>query len=236
MGTGDAADIIAHVGIANRFPVDTAADHTAADAGNTADVGNRVDRFRIGNVLQGNIGQLHGVLLGCGVHRGQIGTIPDNTAVSACDTAHKMSSVDLTLSGTGFDQACDAVAAGNTAHIITAGKISGEAAAQNLALIASCNAADFLPTAAGMDFTVDRQIADNRGFGQSAEKAFHGTIGRDTDSRHPMTVARKGTAKNGNADKGRVAEIQVFFQAHIQILAIGVQTAILGECQKFLLA
>ena len=236
LGAGDTADVIAHMGITHCFLIDTASDHTAADAGNTADVCNRIDRFRIGKILQCNIRKFHGILLGCGVHTGQIGTRPDNTGVFSGNAAHKMLSVDLSFRSAGLDQTRHTVAAGNTAYTIAAGKFTGKTAVQNLALITAGNAADFPAAAAGVDLSAHLQIGDHRRFRQMAEQAFSGAIIGKMDTLHSMTIAQKGAAENGDTDKVAVRKVQIRFQAYLQVLTVGVQAAIPGEGQKLLRA
>lgn len=64
LGSGNAADVVAHVLIAHVATVFALADDAAAGTGDTADVRYGADGFASGDGLQGNVGELNLVFLG----------------------------------------------------------------------------------------------------------------------------------------------------------------------------
>ena len=72
------------------------ADHTGITAGNTADIRHRIGSFCAGQAVDGDIRQFHCILHCRCINLGLVFADPDNTFVLTCDTAYKVTAVDVT--------------------------------------------------------------------------------------------------------------------------------------------
>ena len=124
-------------------------------------------------VEPGDIRDIDAVLLWGGINRRVVGTVADYTGIFTGDTAHEVAAVDFTRSGRIFDDARNGICAHKTAHAVTSGKYTGEMAVADSARVLSCQGADLILAAAGLDLAGDRKILHQRGGCQIAEQTLY---------------------------------------------------------------
>ena len=235
LGTGNTADVVAHMSVADLSVVFTAADHTAAETGNAADVGNGVGRFGAGQRIQCDIRNIHGILLGGGIDPGVVHTAADDTLIFTGETAYEMVAVDLAGYGAVFDDAGNGIDACDAADPVRTGKTAAETAVENAASVVACDGTDLIAAAAGVDPAFQMQILDHSPFCKIPEKTLGGAIRRKAQAGDGVALAVKGTAENGDALKFHTGKIQIPFQGHQDVLAVTVQTAVFHQIQNALL-
>ena len=219
--------LIAHITV-----VLAAADHTAADAGDAADIRHRVGGFGIGQGVHGDLGKINGILLGGGVDLGRIDAQTNNTSVFSGDAAYKMASLDLAAYLAVFDNGGHTVAAHQTAYFVAAGNRSVKSAVAQDAVVAARNAADGVSAAAGGHAAGNRQVPNLRLRGQIPKQALDRTLSANGHTGDPMAVAFQNAAENGNAGKCDAVQVNILFQQDQQVPAVAVQPAVLREFQK----
>lgn len=85
------------------------------------------------------------------------------------------------------------------------------------------------------DFSQDREVLNERGSVNIAEKSHVGAVLRDAEAGDGVTVAVKIAAENGNPCKIYAGEVDIRQQNHTQVPAVAVQTAVFRKVQKLLL-
>ena len=123
--------------IAHIAPVLTVADHAAADSGNAADVRNGYGIFGAGEGLQGNVRNLHLVLLGCGIDLSFVDTVADHADILADNSSGEVISLHGTCNRGFFNGSGDGIHAHKAANPFAAGNLSVKGAVCNGAGIAS---------------------------------------------------------------------------------------------------
>ena len=235
LGSGNAADVVAHVLIAHVAPVLALPDDTAAGTGNAADIRYGADGFASGDGLQGNVGELNLVFLGGGVDPGAVVAAADNAKVISHDATDPVVAGDDAFGMAAVDDTGDGVDAGDAAHVIRAGNCAVKEAVLDFTGIVSGNAAYGAAAPVRDDFSQDREVLNERGSVNIAEKSHVGAVLRDAEAGDGVTVAVKIAAENGNPCKIYAGEVDIRQQNHTQVPAVAVQTAVFRKVQKLLL-
>ena len=235
LGSGNAADVVAHVLIAHVATVFALADDAAAGTGDTADVRYGADGFASGDGLQGNVGELNLVFLGGGVDPGAVVAAADNAKVISHDATDPVVAGDDAFGMAAVDDTGDGVDAGDAAHVIRAGNRAVKEAVLDFTGIVSGNAAYGAAAPVGDDFSRDREVLNERGSVNIAEKSHIRAVPGDAEAGDGVTVAVKIAAENGNPCKIYAGEVNIRQQNHTQVPAVAVQTAVFRKVQKLLL-
>ena len=235
LGSGNAADVVAHVLIAHVATVFALADDAAAGTGDTADVRYGADGFASGDGLQGNVGKLDLIFLGGGVDPGAVVAAADNAKVISHDATDPVVAGDDAFGMAAVDDTGDGVDAGDAAHVIRAGNRAVKEAVLDFTGIVSGNAAHGAAAPVGDDFSRDREVLNERGSVNIAEKSHIRAVLRDAEAGDGVTVAVKIAAENGNPCKIYACKVNIRQQNHTQVPAVAVQAAVFRKVQKLLL-
>ena len=199
LGSGNAADVVAHVLIAHVATVFALADDAAAGTGDAADVRYGADGFASGDGLQGNIGKLDLIFLGGGVDRRAVVAAADNAKVISHDATDPVVAGDDAFGMAAVDDTGDGVDAGDAAHVIRAGNRAVKEAVQNFTGIVSGNAAYGAAAPVGDDFSRDREVLNERGSVNIAEKSHIRAVLRDAEAGDSVAVPVEIAAENGDS-------------------------------------
>ena len=90
----------------------------------------------------------------------------------------------------------------------------------------SGNAAHGAAAPVGDDFSRDREVLNERGSVNIAEKSHVGAVPGDAEAGDSVAVAVKIAAENGNPCKIYAGEVNIRQQNHTQVPAVAVQTAV----------
>ena len=158
LGSRDAADVVAHLPVAHGFLIAAGADDSGADSGDTADIRHSVGGLRIADGVQGDVGQLHGVLLGGSIDARPVLALANDAHIFTGNAAHKMLALDCPFRQTVLNGAGNRVSSRDAAHIAASGKASPKSTPGNGSTVVSRNAAHFRPAAAGMNLGLHSQV------------------------------------------------------------------------------
>ena len=220
--------------IAHYAVVHAVANHTRGIAGHAAYVCNVGARLRSGEVLQGQIRQIHVVLLHGGVHVAAIEGSGHRTVVVAHNAAHKVLAVSNAGAGAADDHAGGFVHTGNAAHFGRAGHHTGEPAALNGALVLTGNAAHRAAASAGNHIAGDGQFIDERALLHIAEETHGRSVLRQRNAGNAVAAALEFAPEGGNALKIHAGQVNVLVQDHQLVLAPAVQSAVLRQAHQIL--
>ena len=199
LGSGNAADVVAHVLIAHVATVFALADDAAAGTGNAADVRYGADGFASGDGLQGNVGELNLVFLGGGVDPGAVVAAADNAKVISHDATDPVVAGDDAFGMAAVDDTGDGVDAGDAAHVIRAGNRAVKEAVLDFTGIVSGNAAHGAAASVRRDRSRNGEILDDRRGVNIAKQTHVGAVLRDAEAGDSVAVAVEIAAENGDS-------------------------------------
>ena len=220
--------------IAHRAVVHTVPDHTRGRTGHAAHVRDGGAGLRGGEVLQGQVRQVHVVLLHGGVHVAAVEGSGHRAVVVAHNAAHKVLPVSNAGAGAADDHAGGFVHAGNAAHLGRTGHHAAEPAALNGALVFAGNAAHGAAASAGNHIAGDGQLIDERPLLHVAEEAHGRAVLRQRNAGNAVAAALEFAPEGGNALKIHAGQVNVCIQNHQLVLAPTVQAAALCQVQQIL--
>ena len=228
----DAAHIIAHVLIAHSPPVFTVPDHAAAGTGNAADIRDGSRALGAGKGIDGDIRDLHRVLLGGGIDLRAIDAAPEHPHILTRNAADKVIAVHTALRGAVFQDTRHRIAAHKTAYTVTSRHSAGKAAVFDFACIAACNAACHGSAALGQDIALQVQILYLRLPGQIPEQARHRAGRSDIQPGYFVAPAVKAAAENGDPLKIQTGHIDIRAQPHLQPHTVAVEDTVPAQLEQ----
>ena len=231
---GDAAHVVAHVGIAHGAPVGAALDDAGGEARDAAGIrgdGGLGDLLPLEEAVEGTLQllQLGGgdVLLGDGgIHGGPILTAEEGPGVLPGDAAGILGPPDDAGDAAVLDGAL--VVPGDAAHGGAAHHHAGEGAVFDAAGVLPGDAAHAALLAGGGDLRLHGEISHGGAGLDPAEKAVGGVALREPEAGDAVALAVEGPQEEGDGDGGALG-VDVRRQADGEAVGVAVGGAVFGE-------
>ena len=198
---GDAADVVAHMGIAHRAGVDAALQDSRGEAGDAADVGAGRHIFRRVELLRIEVLQAHlRVHLG-GVDAAAVLALDDAAQILSGDAAHIVFSCDRAGKGAVDDLALGLVDARQAADGVCAADLPRKAAVTHRSPVAAGQAADGVLPVGGSSAAFHGQVLHHAGGLDVTEQPPHIAAAGDGHAGDGVSLAFKGAAKGGDGSE-----------------------------------
>ena len=234
LSPGDAAHVIAVVGIAHGTGIEAIFNAAGGIPGNAAAVGDHIGVLGTGqaHVLHTELLQFQPTGRNAGIDLGLVPAVLDAAGIAARHAACEAFAIDAALDGAAFNAAV--VLPGNAAHIVLPCDLAIKRTVFNTAVAGAHQAAHLAAAVIRLHPALQLQVSDAAAGLQIAEKALMGAVGSQDKVFDAVSAAVKAAGKAGNGSKGAALQVDVRIQLHLQALGIFHQGAVGGKGSQFL--